>query len=88
MLFSSLVSPRMTACGVSDGRKVSFLNLYIIQYHSSQRFSINAVIKDMYESFFQDVTKWTKNSPACSKSFFEKEYVFVFEITQGCGNSC
>ena len=80
----------MAVCGVSDGRIVSsFLNLYIIQYHYSQRFSINAVIKDMYESFFQDVTKWAKNSVCYSKGFFfEKEYVFLFEITQGCVNSC
>ena len=55
---------------------------------------MNAVIKDMYGSFFKSIAKWATSSVCYSKIvlfFIQKEYViedFVLEKTQGSINSC
>ena len=50
MLFPSLVSPRMAACG-------SIILFWNFVKFFPKRFNMNAVIKDMYGSFFQILIK-------------------------------
>ena len=69
LTFASLYSPRMTGCGVSDGRLKPSL---------TKTFNMNAVKENMYRSFFQSFTKRAKDSICYSKStyfFNEKKYV-------------